>query len=145
MLAFTRDEHISDRHVIIEKREYRCLSPITKYNFHLYDTVEVIIGKKRRTGLISSYAYRAGTRTKNNKHIEHLIIGFAYLWLIEGCKISKVLDTVFLEIGDNTKKNKIIHIHPCRIVLIEKNIVGAVEKMRDAIRNLTKDLPIIGG
>ena len=146
MIAFERDEYRTHRHIIVEKIGYKYLSPICDYDFEKYDTVEVIFGNKRQIGLLGGGSgYRCGTKTKNNAHIEHLIIGFAYVHLVYGSSISKTSKNALNTISDDTKYNKIIHVHPCRIVLIEKNIVGAYEKSWESYYEWTSKQPPIGG
>jgi hypothetical protein len=131
MYAFERDEYKSVRHVIIEKVDgHKYWSPIERYDFENYDTVELISGNKRVVGLLNSYNLRVRGGKKG------VVIGFCNVSIITGTTIQSILASNFNLHYDDVKNNNPTFIRPCRAVLFEKNIIGIAEEVNNIKKRL---------
>ncbi len=148
MFAFNKDKHTAERSVIIEKKTKdvsKYLSEISKYVFEKYDTIEVIKGENRIVGLLSGSGYRGGPIKKRTEKTETKTIGYSSVTLIIGTNLINTQGIYGKTIHDDTYNNLIVYINPCKIVLIEKNIVGAYEKARAEYHIWLSTRPLMGG
>lgn len=159
MYALSRQENKSKRDVIIEKT--KCYSNIYDSNadspqFENFDTVEILTGMHHRfVGLLIGYSYRIGgqftikyrdgrRKTVGRKYTNNKTIGYATVGFISG---SKTTETNFFinHLSDDVENDILIFIHPIKMVLIEKNIVGFYEKVQQLSRELVNNMPPMGG
>lgn len=147
MYAFSRESNVQIRSVLIEKNNN--LEIPLFYELENYDTVEAIRGDVRIKGFLSGIVYRSSN--ENNKHwpynwvgnIDNIedysnVIGYASVTLFCMNDVGGIIDQNLSEIARRRRssikekpRNVVVYIRPCRLVLIEKNLISKHEKLSE--------------
>lgn len=146
MYALHTSKHTARRQVLVEKFGYFIdiiSASFGSNHFSLYDTVEVMRGNKTTVGLLWVYSYRMGGEfRRRERHTNNIkivgrekdrkkIFGYTNVGIIIGSKLSDININAFNTIDDDVENRLYVQINPCKIVLIEKNIVATHMEIRN--------------
>ena len=168
MYAFSRESNVQFRSVLIEKNNN--LEIPLFYEVENYDTVEVIRGNVKTKGFLSGIAYRSSNvENKNWPHnwvgnIDNIedysnVVGYASVTLFCMNAITGEISEQYISdyvrrrrrrgIGQYTEEQSSIFVYiiPCRMVLIEKNLIEKYEEFsKEAERRFQINYPFpLGG